>query len=71
MEAQLQIRYKTGVERTRNISRMLVTLEVFQLEMSALIFFKFLKSPFMSETDETSQLATGPYVAMVEAASAS
>ena len=47
-----------------NMSLMSVTPEVFQLEMSALKFCKFEKSPFMSETPETSQSAMGPYVAM-------
>ena len=60
-----------GLELTLNICLMSLTPEVSQLEMSALIFFKFLKSPFMSETDETPQLAMGPYVAMAEAESAS
>ena len=50
---------------------MSVTPEVSQLEMSASKSVKPENSPFMSETDETPQLAMGPYVAMAEAASAS
>ena len=60
-----------GLELTLNILPMSVTPEVSQLEMSASKSVKPENSPFMSETDETSQLAMGPYVAMVEAASAS
>ncbi len=60
-----------GLTLTLNISPMSVTPEVFQLEMFASKCVKPENSPFMSETDETSQLAMGPYVAMVEAASAS
>ena len=40
VEARLDWGQRTGVERTRNICCMLVTLEVSQLEMSALKFFK-------------------------------
>ena len=43
---------------------MLVTLEVSQLDMSALKLSKPLKRSLMSVTAETSQSATGPYVAM-------
>ena len=43
---------------------MVVTLEVSQLEMSTLKFFKPLKRSLMSVMAETSQLAMGPYVAM-------
>ena len=39
-EARLQIGDRTGVERTRNIDLMSVTLEVSQLETSASKFFK-------------------------------
>ena len=46
---------------------MSVTLEVSQLEMSASKFCKLRKSSLMSETPETSQSATGPYVAMADA----
>ena len=49
---------------------MVVTPEVSQLETSALIFFKSMKSSLMSVTAETSQSATGPYVAMADAGSA-
>ena len=49
---------------------MFVTLDVSQLEMSALKFFKFLKRELMSVMPETSQSATGPYVAMADAGSA-
>ena len=51
-------------ERTRNIQSMAVTPEVFQLETSALKFFKSLKSSLMSVMAETSHSAMGPYVAM-------
>ena len=64
--AQLKAR-GPGHARTLNISRMSVTPEVFQLEMFASKFCKLLKSPLMSETPETSQSATGPYVAMADA----
>ena len=50
--------------RTRNMLRMVVTLDVSQLEMFALICFKPAKSPLMSVMAETSQSAMGPYVAM-------
>ena len=43
---------------------MVVTLEVFQLDTSALKFRKLLKRPLMSVTAETSQSAMRPYVAM-------
>ena len=43
---------------------MVVTLEVFQLEMSALKFGKSWKSSLMSVMAETSQSAMGPYVAI-------
>ena len=52
------------VQRTMNISYMSLTPEVFQSEMSALKFFKSLKSPLMLEIAETSQSAMGPYVAV-------
>ena len=47
---------------------MVVTLEVSQPEMSALKFFKSLKSSRMSVMAETHQSAMGPYFAMAEAA---
>ena len=53
------------MERTWNMPCMVVTLEVSQLETSASKIFKFLKSSLMSVMAETSQLAMGPYVAMV------
>ena len=59
--ARLQIGDRTGVERTLNIWYMVVTPEVSQLEMSASIFFKPLKSPLMSVMAETSQSAMGPH----------
>ena len=48
---------------------MVVTPEVFQLEMFALKSSKASKSPLMSETAETSQSAMGPYVAVAAAGS--
>eukprot|EP00964_Phaeocystis_antarctica_P116987 scaffold80854_cov54-Phaeocystis_antarctica.AAC.1 len=65
VEARLQIGNRAGVERTWNMPCMVVTLEVSQLETSASKIFKFLKSSLMSVMAETSQLAMGPYVAMV------
>ena len=44
--------------------RMSVTLEVSQLEMSALKLYKSMKSCLMSVMAATSQVAMGPYVAM-------
>ena len=52
------------VQRTMNISYMSVTPEVSHSEISALKFFKSLKSPLMLEIAETSQSAMGPYVAV-------
>ena len=49
---------------------MVVTLDVSQLDMSALNWAKREKSPFMLVTAETPQLEMGPYVAVAEAASA-
>ena len=49
---------------------MFVTLEVSQLEMSALKFFKFLKRELMSVMAETSQSAMGPYFLMAAVESA-
>jgi len=62
--ARLQIGGRTGVDRTRNIRYMVVTLDVFQLEMSALKFFKAWKSSIMSVMAETSQSAMGPHFAV-------
>ena len=47
---------------------MVVTLEVSQLDMSALKFFEFWKREPMSVMAETHQSAMGPYVAMAKAA---
>ena len=44
-----------------------MTLEVSQLETSALKYFKSLKSPLMSVMAETSQSAMGPYVTVAAA----
>ena len=52
------------MERTWNILYMVVTPEVFQLEISALKSFKSLKSPLISVTADTSQSAMRPYVVM-------
>ena len=49
---------------------MSVTLDVSQLEMSALKLLMPEKSPAMLVTAETFQLEMGPYVAVAEAASA-
>jgi hypothetical protein len=53
-----------------NIDPMSVTLDVSQLDMSALKRPKPEKSPFMLVIAETPQLEMGPYVAVAEAASA-
>ena len=63
-------RLRAGEERTRNMDSMSVTLDVSQLDMSALKRPKPKKSPFMLVTAETPQLEMGPYVAVAEAASA-
>ena len=55
---------RARVERTLNMVPMFVTLEVSQLEMSALKFFKFWKRELMSVMAETSQSAMEPYVAV-------
>ena len=49
---------------------MSVTLEVSQLETSALKFFKSLKSSLMSVMAETHHSAMGPYCAMAAVGSA-
>ena len=49
-----------GEERTENMRFMVVTLEVSQLEMSALIFCKLKKSWPMSVMADTHQSAMGP-----------
>ena len=46
------------------MERMVVTLEVSQLEMSASKFCRPWKRKLMSVTAETSQAAMGPYVSM-------
>ena len=58
------VRVRARAERTMNIWYMVVTLEVSQLEMSALKFFKFWKRELMSVMAETSQSAMEPYVAV-------
>ena len=58
-----------GPQRTANMPNMVVTREVFQLEMSALNFLSPLKSSLMSVMAETSQPAMGPYFASAEAGS--
>ena len=50
--------------RTWNMVFMLVTLEVSQLEMSALKFVKSLKSQLMSVIIKTSQPAMEPYISV-------
>ena len=51
-------------ERTSNMLYMFVTLDVSQLEMSALKFRKLAKRKLMSVIIETSQPAIRPYVLM-------
>jgi len=57
---------KARAERASNMLPMSVTLEVSQLEMSALKLVRSLKSSLMSEIPETSQFATGPYLLVAE-----
>ena len=52
------------------MDRMFVTLDVSQLDMSALKLFMPKKSQVMLVIAETPQLEMGPYVAVAEAASA-
>ena len=61
---------RAGAKRTENMDAMSVTLDVSQLDMSALKRPKPEKSPFMLVIAETPQLEMGPYVAVAEAASA-
>ena len=61
---------RARAERTQNMFRMSVTPEVSQLDMSALNWFKPLKSWYMLVTAETTQLEMGPYVAVAESTSA-
>ena len=61
---------RARAERTKNIHAMSVTLDVSQLDMSALKSYMSEKRLFMLVIAETSQLEMGPYVAVAEAASA-
>ena len=61
---------RARAERTENIHAMSVTLDVSQLDMSALKLPMPEKRLFMLVTAETPQLEIGPYVAVAEAASA-
>ena len=61
---------RAGAKRTENIHAMSVTLDVSQLDMSALNWVKPEKSPYILVTAETPQLEIGPYVAVAESASA-
>ena len=61
---------RARADRTENIDAMSVTLDVSQLDMSALKLFKLLKSPFMLVIAETPQLEIGPHVTVAEAGSA-
>ena len=54
------VRVRARAERTENIWRMVVTLDVSQLEMSALKFFEFWKRKPMSVMAETHQSAMAP-----------
>ena len=63
--AQLKaVGVRARAERTANMRYMVVTLDVSQLEMSALKYCKPLKRSRMSVMAETSQSAIKPYVAM-------
>ena len=61
---------RARAERTENIHAMSVTLDVSQLEISALKSCMPEKRWLMLVTAETFQLEMGPYVAVAEAASA-
>ena len=61
---------RARAERTKNMDPMSVTLDVSQLDMSALKRPMPEKSSFMLVIAETPQLEMGPYVAVAEAASA-
>ena len=61
---------RARAERTKNMAPMSVTLDVSQLDMSALKLLVSEKRAFMLVIAETSQLEMGPYVAVAEAASA-
>ena len=61
---------RARAERTKNIHAMSVTLDVSQLDMSALKSYMSEKRLFMLVTAETFQLEIGPYVAVAEAGSA-
>ena len=64
----MEVAGRARAERTENMLCMPVTLEVFQLDMSALNWSKFWKRLDMSVTAETPQLEMGPYVAVAVAA---
>ena len=57
--------------RTQNMLLMSVTPDVFQLDMSALMFVNSLKSPFMLVMAETSQSAIASYIVVAVVALAS
>ena len=59
---------RARAERTKNMYPMSVTLDVSQLDMSALNWAKPEKSLFIFLTAETPQLEIGPYVAVAESA---
>ena len=61
---------RARADRTENIDAMSVTLDVSQLEISALKLLMPEKRWLMLVTAETPQLEMGPYVAVAEAASA-
>ena len=53
---------RAGAERTSNMDPISVTLDVSQLDMSALKLFMPEKSQFMLVIAETPQLEMGPYL---------
>ena len=61
---------RARAERTWNMRYIFVTLDVSQLEMSALKFCKSERRNFMSVMAETSQLAIRPYFAIAAVESA-
>ena len=70
MAPTVEVEGRARAERTKNMYLMSVTLDVSQLDMSALNWVKPSKSCFILVTAETPQLEIGPYVAVAEAASA-
>ena len=69
--ASEKVGHRASAGRTPNMLLMSVTPDVFQLDMSALMFVNSLKSPFMLVMPETSQSAIASYIAVAVVALAS